>query len=204
MLQLNQQIMEEGASIFHGMNTFLFQCPDYLMLFLKDRSARVGLIRNFKFVIWSTKKEPRSVYYSGTSDWIKAFNKFKSYYFSTLNIQTLMLDIMGDEYDLSTYLERRFRLGKDGWRPGKDGLRLSQCIAGLCAAVRNTSALGLRFHHCEGQRPYLAPASVIEVPLSEVVGQFEREVWDFMAPKVLRKFKGQKHTGSALMQRRVT
>lgn len=197
MLQLNHQIREEAVSIFYGLNTFHFENAKTFIPFLKDRPNAVGFINNLKITISHEDVGGTWRPGHGYKNWIRAFSQLAKR--PILNINKLVLDIEGHEDDLTFSAEHGFnlKLGHPTYQ------YTSRWVHFICTAFKDLDMLGLTYRCDMDSFSYPSYNTNGWVPIDEAIDKVEGQMWDWLAPRMLKQSGDKGHNEATLLHRRV-
>ena len=198
MLSLNKESRDEVASLFYGENTFHFVTMSSLVPFMKDRTVetrryiqRLRLTLTIDLRTWNAICTEQ-----GTSaTWNAAFSALLK--LPHLNIRTLRVTVVDiNKAILERSLNIRTRpmlwLRKLSKFENLDMLGVRYFVGG--------DAYDVNFWDClerQGRRwPLLSPRE------EEIESRIEQELWQILAPKVLKK-TADDHSPDALLGRRI-
>ena len=69
--------------------------------------------------------------------------------------------------------------------------------------MKGVDVLGLIYHYKVDPEVHGFCRAEVEYNIRKAIEQVERDMWNFTAPKVLKRIEGQEHTGPALLHRRI-
>lgn len=184
MLSVNKQTRSEAASIFYGKNTFQFNTMSSLVPFLKDRTAETRkYIRSLHVVFTIDIRDWDAVFteYGRSATWNTTCSTLAK--LPHLNVKKLFVEVD----------DKRAKLLRDGM-----SLR-SRTMLWLhkLGKLENLEKLGVSYD-CGDWQPHGRRFDIRE----EVDSQTEQELWQFLAPKML-KMEADDHGSDALQRRRI-
>lgn len=186
MLSLNKQSREEVASIFYGENTFHFTTMSSLVPFMKDRTVET---RKYIERLWLTLTVDDDCWdvifteYGRPATWNAAFSSFAK--LPHVHIKQLCIHVD----------DRKASLLTCGLNFGSRSMLWLHKLGKL----QNLEMLGLRHdRRAFRRRGPRGDSWIADTAESET----ERELWRFLAPKMLKKEAGD-HSPEALQQRRI-
>ena len=181
-LSLNKRFREEVAFIFYGENTFQFTSMSSLMPFMKDRTVetrkyiqRLRLI----FTVGGRGWNPIFAAYGRAANWNQALLSLLK--LSDVKITKLCIRV-DDEFAEILQDGLNFRSKPMLWLH-----KLSR--------LDNLEMLGLQYRIAD-------PHSWLNLPPQTEEVDTEKQLWSFLAPKMLKK-KADNHSPEALQQRRI-
>ena len=202
-LRLNRQIHQEASPIFYGSNDFYFDEPSTLAHFLQDRpSAALQSLRKFKIVL---RLDPCGGEFGrNTQTWANCLHCLGKY--SEVKLLELSVDIEGQEDDLQFMRKKGFHFEMTS--------RSLSWISALSESIWDLDRLGVTYrcnmmtfcreaYHSNGMWISNATVAGRWVPVDAAVEKLNQELWDYLAPIMLKQYGVQKHGHENLQSRRI-
>ena len=189
MLSLSKGSREEVASIFYGENTFLFTAMSSLIPFMKDRTSESRkYIQDLELTLTVDDRDWDAIFteYSRPACWNTAFSTLVK--LPHVNVKKLYVKVD----------DRRAQLLKDGINLRSRSMLWLHKLS----KIENLDMLGVGYDVGEWRTSPSFPGWSVSEDKEEVNTQTEQELWQFLAPKMLKK-EADDHSPYALQKRRL-
>ena len=178
MLALNRQTRAEAVSVFYGGNEIYFSSMSAVLPFLEDRSElSLQSMHYFQFEM----EVDRVKYQKRRSEgWARIFTEFPK--FRSLKLQKLTVCVNDPEC-------------RYAWKLKLD-TKLQRWVHELAKNITNLDMLGVKFDF----------SIMGELTPNELVKEdspTEELLWEFLAPKMLKKLGDEPHDAHSLLKRRI-
>ena len=178
MLALNRQTRAEAVPVFYGKNEIYFSSMSAVLPFLEDRSE---LSLQSMHYFYFEMEVDRVKYQKRRSDgWARIFAEFPK--FGSLNLQKLMVWVKDPEW-------------RYAWKLKLD-TKLQRWVHELAKNITNLDMFGVIFDF----------SIMEELNQNENVKESsptEELLWEFLAPKMLKKVGDEPHDAHSLLKRRI-
>lgn len=178
MLALNRQTRAEAVPIFYGANEFSFDSMSAILPFLRDRSELS--LQSMQFLHLSIHVGEGKHQRSRQESWARVFAELPKVEFLTLQKFTVRI------YDP----ECRY-----AWKLKLD-TKMQRWVHEMARNIRDLDMLGVSFSfsQCGEMTP---DENVKEISRSQDL------LWEFLAPKMLKKVGDETHDARSLLKRRI-
>ena len=179
MLALNRQTRAEAIPIFYGENEIRFSSMSAVVPFLRDRSELS--LQSMQYFYLYTEVAESKFQASRQEGWARTFAEFPK--FGPLNLQKLDIHIYDPHF---RYL----------WKLKLD-TKLQRWVHEMAKNITNLDMLGVRIDFFLGEDSFSPNEDAREESPTEEL------LWEFLAPKMLKKVGDEPHDAHSLLKRRI-
>lgn len=176
MLALNRQTRAEAVPIFYGKNIICFYSMSALIPFLKDRSELS--LQSMQHFHLGMEIDPVHNRRRRQEGWAQNFPELLK--FPALNLQKLEVHVKDSE-------------GRYAWKLKLD-TKLQRWVHEMARNITNLDMLGVSFDFTSTGEMILEVLGCIPT---------EKLLWEFLAPKMLKKIEDEPHDAQSLLKRRI-
>lgn len=180
MLALNRQTRAEAIPVFYGGNEFRFYSMSAIVPFLRDRSE-LSLQSMQHFHLDIEVAEPK-IQKSRQDGWARTFTEFPK--FGLLNLQKLTIHIYDPHFRYAWKLKLETKLQR--W------------VHEMAKNITNLDMLGVTFNFIFGEGHCMTENEEMKED-----SPTEHLLWEFLAPKILKKVGDEPHDARSLLKRRI-
>lgn len=178
MLALNRQTRAEAVPVFYGRNIIRFYSMSALIPFLKDRSE--CSLQSMQHFHLEMEIDPIHDQTRRQEGWARMFAELVK--FPALNLQKLEVRVHNSEYYYS-------------WKLKLDTKR-QRWVHEMARNITNLDMLGVNLD-------FRLMGEMAEDEMVKENSRTEKQLWEFLAPKMLKKVEDEPHDAQSLLKRRI-